>query len=97
MRTGHDDLAGVEATLNVFAENPGWRNRITDVIATKPVTPDPFVQWQNCVALAKDLGQRERRDAAVNLFQVDYRDADYKPQLLPPHELSRLRNQAWRS
>ena len=94
MRTGHDDLAGVEATLNVFVENPGWRDRITDVIATSPATPDPFRQRQNRVALAKDLGQQERRDAEMNLFQVDRNDGGYKPKLVPPSELSRLRQLA---
>ena len=60
-------------------------------------TPDPFRQWQNRIAMAKQRGQRERQAAEVNLFQLDYRDAGYNTMLLPPCELSRLRNQAWRS
>ncbi len=60
-------------------------------------TPDPFRQWQIRVAMAKQRGQRERQEAEVNLFQLDYHDAGYKTKLLPPSELSRLRNQTWRS
>lgn len=81
--------------MNVFEENPGWRERITNVIAThKPATPDSFRLWQDRVSLAKQRGQRERRDAEAQMFQLDYRDAGYKPGLLPPCELSRLRAQA---
>ncbi len=60
-------------------------------------TPDPFRQWQIRVAMAKQRGQRERQEAEVNLFQLDYRDAGYKPQLVRPSELRRLRDQVWQA
>lgn len=87
----------VEATLNVFVEEPGWRDRIEDVIATGTATPDPFRQWQSRVDAAKQRGQRERQEAEVSLFQVDRNDAGYKPKLVPPSELSRLRQASRRS
>ncbi len=37
----------------------------------------------------------ERQAAKVNLFQLDYRDAGYKPGLVPPSEITRLRQKMW--